>query len=127
MDLWLGSLVLLLIQFGQHGRGPMLATLLAAILLIFLSYKAEKKALLRITASLAIAVVIFRYPVVMALKKDLLWSGPKLTCLSRKIRYEPGVSACHMGCWSAWHIGASVLWPRDRGTGKLFCKDSRDV
>lgn len=57
--LWLGSLVLLLIQFGQHGRGPLLATLLAAILLIFLSYKAEKKALLRITASLAIAVVIF--------------------------------------------------------------------
>jgi O-antigen ligase len=59
--LWLGSLVLLLIQFGQHGRGPMLATLLAAILLIFLSYKAEKKALWSITASLVIVVVVFAY------------------------------------------------------------------
>jgi O-antigen ligase len=59
--LWLGSSLLLLIQFGQHGRGPMLATLLAAILLIFLSYKAEKKALLNITVSLVIVVVVFAY------------------------------------------------------------------
>jgi O-antigen ligase len=59
--LWLGSLVLLLIQFGQHGRGPLLATLLAGILLIFMNYKTEKKALWSITASLVIVVVVFAY------------------------------------------------------------------
>jgi O-antigen ligase len=59
--LWLGSSVLLLIQFGQHGRGPLLATLLAGILLIFMNYKTEKKALWSITASLVIVMVVFAY------------------------------------------------------------------
>jgi len=59
--LGLGSLFLLLIQFGQYGRGPLLATLLAVFLLIFLTYKTEKKALLGIIASLAIVVAAFAY------------------------------------------------------------------
>jgi O-antigen ligase len=59
--LGLGSLFLLLIQFGQYGRGPLLATLLAIFLLIFLTYKTEKKALLGIIASLAIVVAAFVY------------------------------------------------------------------
>jgi O-antigen ligase len=59
--LGLGSLFLLLIQFGQYGRGPLLATLLAVFLLIFLTYKTEKKALLAIIASLAIVVAVLVY------------------------------------------------------------------
>jgi len=59
--LGLGSLFLLLIQFGQYGRGPLLATLPAVFLLIFLTYKTEKKALLGIIASLAIVVAVLAY------------------------------------------------------------------
>lgn len=56
-----GSLFLLLIQFGQYGRGPLLATLLAVFLLVFLTYKTEKKALLGIIALLAIVIAALVY------------------------------------------------------------------
>ncbi|ABB73726.1 O-antigen ligase [Nitrosospira multiformis ATCC 25196] len=59
--LGLGSLFLLLIQFGQYGRGPLLATLLAVFLMVFLTYKTERKALLGIIASLTIVVAVLVY------------------------------------------------------------------
>ncbi|MBN9132932.1 MAG: O-antigen ligase family protein [Nitrosospira multiformis] len=59
--LGLGSLFLLLIQFGQYGRGPLLATLLVVFLLVFLTYKTEKKALLGIIALLAIVIAALVY------------------------------------------------------------------
>ncbi len=59
--LWFFAFILLFIQFDQGGRGPLLATLFSLILLIFLRYKTEKKALLSITASLAVVIVAFAY------------------------------------------------------------------
>jgi O-antigen ligase len=59
--LWLFAVFLFFIQLNQNGRGPLLAMLLASLLLIFLRYKAEKKALLSITALLAITIVIVGY------------------------------------------------------------------
>ncbi len=59
--LWILTLLLLYIQFNQHGRGPLLATLLGSALLIFLRYKSQKKALLSIAGSFAIITVFFAY------------------------------------------------------------------
>jgi O-antigen ligase len=59
--LWLFALMLLFMQFNQEGRGPLLATLFSSILLIFLRYKTEKKALLGIMASLVVMVAVFAY------------------------------------------------------------------
>ena len=59
--LWFFAVFLFFIQLNQNGRGPLLATLLASMLLIFLRYKAEKKALLSIAASFAIMVAVFAY------------------------------------------------------------------
>lgn len=59
--LWFFAVFLFFIQLNQNGRGPLLATLLASMLLIFLRYKAEKKALLSIAASFVIIVAVFAY------------------------------------------------------------------
>ena len=59
--LGLGSLFLLLLQFGQYGRGPLLATLLAVLLLVLLIYKTKKKVLLTMIASLVVVVAAFGY------------------------------------------------------------------
>ncbi len=59
--LWILALLLLYIQFNQHGRGPLLATLLGSALLIFLRYKSQKKALLSIAGAFAIITVFFAY------------------------------------------------------------------
>ena len=59
--LWLFAFMLLFMQLNQGGRGPLLATLCSSILLIFLRYKTEKKALLSIMASLVVMVAVFAY------------------------------------------------------------------
>jgi len=59
--LWLLATFLFFMQLNQNGRGPLLATLLASIFLIYLRYKTEKKALLRIVASVTIMVVFFAH------------------------------------------------------------------
>lgn len=59
--LWLFAAFLFFIQLNQNGRGPLLATLLASMLLIFLRYKTEKKVLLSIAASFAIMIAVFAY------------------------------------------------------------------
>ena len=59
--LWLLATFLFFMQLNQNGRGPLLATLLASVFLIYLRYKAEKKALLSIVASATIMVVFFAY------------------------------------------------------------------
>ncbi|MDE2366558.1 MAG: O-antigen ligase family protein, partial [Betaproteobacteria bacterium] len=59
--LWILMLLLLYVQFNQHGRGPLLATLLGSALLIFLRYKSQKKALLSVAGSFAVLVVVFTY------------------------------------------------------------------
>jgi len=60
-SLWILTMLLLYIQFNQHGRGPLLATLLGSALLIFLRYKSEKKALLSIAGSFVLIVLVFAY------------------------------------------------------------------
>jgi O-antigen ligase len=59
--LWLLAAFLFFIQLNQNGRGPLLATLLASIFLIYLRYKTEKKVLLSIVASVTIMVVFFAH------------------------------------------------------------------
>lgn len=59
--LWLLATFLFFMQLNQNGRGPLLATLLASIFLIYLRYKTEKKVLLSIVASATIMVVFFAY------------------------------------------------------------------
>ena len=57
--LWVLTLLLFYVQFNQHGRGPLLATLLASVLLIFLRYKSEKKVLLSIAVCFVAIVAVF--------------------------------------------------------------------
>ncbi|SDA24594.1 O-antigen ligase [Nitrosospira sp. Nsp18] len=59
--LWFLATFLFFMQLNQNGRGPLLATLLASVFLIYLRYKAEKKALLSIVASATIMVVFFAH------------------------------------------------------------------
>jgi O-antigen ligase len=59
--LWLFAVFLFFIQLNQNGRGSLLATLLASMLLIFLRYKTEKKILLGIVTSFLIIIVVFTY------------------------------------------------------------------
>ncbi|SEL35610.1 O-antigen ligase family protein [Nitrosovibrio tenuis] len=59
--LWFLTLLLLYVQFNQHGRGPLVATLLGSGLLIFLRYKSEKKVLLSIAVCFIITAVAFAY------------------------------------------------------------------
>lgn len=59
--LWLLATFLFFMQLHQNGRGPLLATLLASIFLVYLHYKTQRKALLSIVASVTIMVVFFAY------------------------------------------------------------------
>ena len=59
--LWFLAVFFLFIQFNQHGRGPLLATVLTSALLIFMLYRTRIKALLGVMASLAIVVLILAY------------------------------------------------------------------
>lgn len=59
--LWLLAALFLFIQFNQHGRGPLLATVLTSVLLIFMLYRTRTKALLGVMASLTIVVLILAY------------------------------------------------------------------
>lgn len=59
--LWFFAVFLFFIQLNQNGRGSLLATLLASMLLIFLRYKTEKKILLSIVTSFLIIIVVFTY------------------------------------------------------------------
>ncbi len=59
--LWLLATFLFFMQLNQNGRGPLLATLLASVFLIYLRYKTEKKTLLSIVASVTIIIVFFAY------------------------------------------------------------------
>lgn len=59
--LWLLAVLLLFIQFNQHGRGPLLATVLTSVFLIFMLYRTRIKTLLGVMASLTIVVLILAY------------------------------------------------------------------
>ena len=61
LALWALTLLLLFVQLNQHGRGPLLATLLASVLLIFLRYKSEKKIFLSITVCFVAIAVMFTF------------------------------------------------------------------
>lgn len=59
--LWLLAVLFLFIQFNQHGRGPLLATVLTSVLLIFMLYRTRIKTLLGVMASLIIVILVFAY------------------------------------------------------------------
>jgi len=57
--LWLTVFALMYLQFNLNGRGPLIATVLTEILLLFLMYREKPKQLLSFSAMLIIAVTTF--------------------------------------------------------------------
>jgi O-antigen ligase len=58
---WCLAIFLLFVQFNQHARGILVATLISSLFLVCLLYKKEFKQLLVVLASLTIAIGIFAY------------------------------------------------------------------
>src|SRR5690606_12114139 len=56
---WSMALFLLFIQFNQNARVLLLATVVALLLLIFLRYRAERRAFLGIFAAMMTAILLF--------------------------------------------------------------------
>lgn len=59
--LWCLAIFLLFVQFNQHARGILAATLVSSLFLVFLLHKREVKRLLAIMASLTLAIGVFAY------------------------------------------------------------------
>ena len=59
--LWISGLALLFVQFHQNGRIFLIATLIAALLLIFLRYQLELKKFIGILLFMFVIVAIFAY------------------------------------------------------------------
>jgi len=96
--LWILTLLFLYIQFNQHGRGPLLATLLGSALLIFLRYKSEKRALLAIAGSFALIIVFFAYN--GALQQRLVQLGADFE-LARQGKYDTSLGYR----FAVWDVG----------------------
>jgi O-antigen ligase len=96
--LWILTLLFLYIQFNQHGRGPLLATLLGSALLIFLRYKSEKRAFLAIAGSFALIIVVFAYS--GALQQRLVQVGADFE-LARQGKYDTSLGYR----FAVWDVG----------------------
>lgn len=91
--LWILALFLLFVQFNQHARSALVATLLSSALLWFLLYKARARILLGMLASSIVVVVVLAYSSanfqqrIMNFKTDieLLRSGSYSTSLGYRI------------------------------------------
>jgi O-antigen ligase len=59
--LWIFALFLLFVQFNQHARSALVATLLSSAILLFLLYKARARILLGIIASSIVVVTVLAY------------------------------------------------------------------
>lgn len=59
--LWILAVFLLFMQFNQHGRALLLATLVSSGLLLFLLHRKEIRKLLAATTALLVAIVFFAY------------------------------------------------------------------
>lgn len=111
---WGIALFLLFIQFNQHARGLLLATLLASTFLIFLYYKTEIKKLLGMTLVLIVVVVAFAYSS-NSFQERLAVARDDIK-LSQQDRYESSLGY-RMAMWDVGLYGISQRPWFGHGTG----------
>lgn len=110
---WLLALTLLYIQFNQYGRSGLLATLAGLTLFVVAHYKAEKKTLLSITASLAAAVIVFGYSGVLQSRFAQLESDIQL---ARQGKYDTSLGY-RLAVWDVGLHGIAEKPVFGHGTG----------